>query len=68
MRIEAADGIQLITDQLGVDASQMLMNSQTIMNGAMSQGGGDMSSNGVIANKHTHDKVKAGGDISGGPQ
>ena len=68
VRIEAADGIQLITDHLGVDASQMLINSQTVMNGAVTQGGGDMSSNGVIADKHKHDKVKSGGDISGGPQ
>lgn len=68
VRIEAADGIQLITDQLGVDASQTLINSQTVINGAVTQGGGDMSSNGVIADKHKHDKVKSGGDISGGPQ
>ncbi|WP_350261135.1 phage baseplate assembly protein V [Pantoea sp. BJ2] len=67
VRIEAADGIQLITDQLGVDASQMLINSETVMNGAVTQGGGPMSSNGVIADKHAHDKVKAGGDISGEP-
>ena len=67
VRIEAADGIQLITDQLGVDASQMLINSETVMNGAVTQGGGDMSSNGVIADKHKHDKVKSGGDTSGGP-
>ncbi|WP_336769364.1 phage baseplate assembly protein V [Pantoea endophytica] len=68
VRIEAADGIQLITDQLGIDASQMLINSETVINGAVTQGGGDMSSNGVIADKHKHDKVKSGGDISGGPQ
>ncbi|KIC86285.1 phage baseplate assembly protein V [Pantoea agglomerans] len=68
VRIEAADGIQLITDQLGVEASQMLINSETVINGAVTQGGGDMSSNGVIADKHKHDKVKSGGDISGGPQ
>jgi len=67
VRIEAADGIQLITDQLGVDASQMLINSETVINGAVTQGGGDMSSNGVIADKHKHDKVKSGGDTSGGP-
>jgi len=67
VRIEAADGIQLITDQLGVDAIQMLINSETVMNGSVTQGGGPMSSNGVIADKHVHDKVKAGGDISGEP-
>ena len=68
VRIEAADGIQLITDQLGIDANKMLINSETVINGAVTQGGGDMSSNGVIADKHKHDKVKSGGDISGGPQ
>jgi len=67
VRIEAADGIQLITDQLGVDASQMLINSETVMNGAVTQGGGAMSSNGVVADAHLHDSVKSGGDMSGGP-
>lgn len=67
VRIEAADGIQLITDQLGVDASRTLINSQTVMNGDMTQGGGEMSSNGVVADAHLHDGVKSGGDISGGP-
>ncbi|WP_455852550.1 phage baseplate assembly protein V [Pantoea endophytica] len=68
VRIEAADGIQLITDQLGIDASQMLINSETVMNGAVTQGGGPMSSNGVVVDKHKHDGVKSGGDTSGGPQ
>lgn len=68
VRIEAADGIQLITDQLGVDASQTRINSETVMNGAVTQGGGDMSSNGVVAHTHKHGGVKSGGDMSGGPQ
>jgi len=68
VRVEAADGIQLITDQLGVDASRTLINSQTVMNGAVTQGGGDMSSNGVVVDKHKHGGVKSGGDTSGGPQ
>ena len=42
VRIEAADGIQLITDQLGIDARQMLINSETVMNGAVTQGGGPL--------------------------
>ena len=67
IRIEAADGIQLITDQLGVDASRTLINSQTVMNGDVTQGGGKMSSNGVVADAHAHDGVKSGGDTSGGP-
>jgi phage baseplate assembly protein V len=68
VRIEAADGIQLITDQLGVDASRTLINSQTVMNGDVTQGGGQMDSNGVVVDKHKHGGVKSGGDISGGPQ
>jgi len=67
VRIEAADGIQLITDQLGVDASRTLISSQTVINGDVTQGGGKMSSNGVVADAHAHDGVKSGGDISGGP-
>ncbi|WP_288657433.1 phage baseplate assembly protein V [Pantoea sp. UBA6567] len=68
VRIEAAEGIQLITDQLGVDASRTQINSQTVMNGDVTQGGGDMSSNGVVVDKHKHGGVKSGGDTSGGPQ
>ncbi|HAU5563300.1 TPA: phage baseplate assembly protein V [Serratia fonticola] len=67
VRIEAANGIQLITDQLVVDASRTLINSQTVMNGDVTQGGGKMSSNGVVADAHAHDGVKSGGDMSGGP-
>ncbi|KNC17476.1 baseplate assembly protein [Pantoea sp. RIT-PI-b] len=67
VRIEAADGIQLITDQLGVDASRTLINSEIVMNGEVTQGGGDMSSNGVVVDKHKHGGVKSGGDTSGGP-
>ncbi|MBS0881117.1 phage baseplate assembly protein V [Pantoea sp. JGM49] len=68
VRIEAADGIQLITDLFGVQASQTSINGDTVMNGDVTQGGGSMSSNGVVADKHLHDKVKTGGDMSGGPQ
>lgn len=68
VRIEAADGIQLITEQFGVDADQTRINSETVMNGDVTHGGGSMSSNGVIADKHLHDKVKSGSDMSGGPQ
>jgi len=68
MRIEAADGIQLITDALGIEASQTRINGDTTMNGDVTHGGGSMSSNSVIADKHLHDKVKSGGDLSGGPQ
>jgi len=68
VRIEAADGIQLIADMLGIDASQGRINSDTVMNGNVTHGSGSMSSNGVIADKHLHKKVKTGTDMSGGPK
>jgi len=68
VRIEAADGIQLITEQFGVDADQTRVNSETVMIGAMTQGGGGIGSNGVVVHTHQHGGVKSGGDMSGGPQ
>jgi len=68
VRIEAADGIQLITDLFRVQASQTQINSETVMNGAVTQGGGSMSSNGVVVHTHKHGGVRSGGDMSGGPQ
>lgn len=68
VRIEAADGIQLITEQFGVDADQTRINSETVMNGAVTQSGGGMSSNGVVVHTHQHGGVKSGSDMSGGPQ
>lgn len=57
VRIEAADGIQLIINQLGIDASQMLINSETVMNGSVTQGGDPMSSNGVVVDAGYHHRV-----------
>ena len=68
VRIEAADGIQLITDALGIDASQTRINSDTVMNDNVTHGSSSMSSKGVIADKHLNNKVKTGTDTSGGPQ
>ncbi|WP_313611541.1 phage baseplate assembly protein V [Pantoea piersonii] len=68
VRIEAADGIQLITDALGIEASQTRINGDTTMNGDVTQGGGSMRSNGVVVHTHKHGGVKSGGDTSGGPQ
>ncbi len=66
--VEAEEGFQVKTGQFGVTADQTQINSDTVMNGDVTQGGGSMSSNGVVADKHLHDKVKTGGDMSGGPQ
>lgn len=39
VRIEAADGIQLITEQFGVDADQTRINSETVKSGSDISGG-----------------------------
>jgi len=77
--IEASDKIELNTAKFVVNAEltrlnnptvitgETAINGSTVMNGDVTQGGGEMSSNGVIVDKHAHDKVKAGGDISGEP-
>ncbi|RKT91756.1 UNVERIFIED_ORG: phage baseplate assembly protein V [Pantoea allii] len=67
VRIEAADGIQLLTEAFGVEASKTTLNSETAINGAVTQSGGDMSSNGVVVHTHKHGGVKSGNDTSGGP-
>ncbi|MDJ0088202.1 phage baseplate assembly protein V [Pantoea allii] len=67
LRIEAADGIQLLTEAFGVEAGKTTLNSETAINGAVTQGGGDMSSNGVVVHIHKHGGVKSGNDTSGGP-
>lgn len=67
LRIEAADGIQLLTEAFGVEASKTTLSSETAINGPVTQSGGDMSSNGVVVHTHKHGGVKFGNDISGGP-
>jgi phage baseplate assembly protein V len=67
LRIEAAEGIQLLTEVFGVEASKTTLNSETAINGAVTQRGGDMSSNGVVVHTHKHGGVKFGTDTSGGP-
>ncbi|MBN6030329.1 phage baseplate assembly protein V [Pantoea ananatis] len=67
VRIEAADGIQLLTEAFDVEASLTTINSDTAINGAVTQSGGDMSSNGVVVHTHKHGGVKSGTDTSGGP-
>ncbi|ERK13277.1 Baseplate assembly protein V [Pantoea sp. AS-PWVM4] len=66
--IEAEDGIQFKTGQFGVSADQTQINSDTVMNGNITQGGGQMSSNGVVVDAHKHDGVERGGSLTGGPQ
>jgi phage baseplate assembly protein V len=65
--IEAADNITLKTAEFVVEADTTRINSEVVINGAVNQGGGPMSSNGIVVDDHAHNKVKSGGDTSGGP-
>lgn len=67
MVIEAADNITLKTGEFAVEANTTRINSEVVINGGVTQGGGAMSSNGIVVDNHAHIKVKAGGDTSGGP-
>lgn len=67
MVIEAADNVTFKTENFVVEADTTRINSNVVINGAVNQGGGPMSPNGIVVDKHAHDKVKSGGDTSGGP-
>ena len=67
MVIEAADNITLKTTEFVVEADTTRINSEVVIIGAVTQGCGPMSSNGIVVDDHVHDKVKSGGDTSGGP-
>ena len=67
MVIEAADNITLKTAEFAVEADITRINSEVVINGAVTQGGGPMSSSGIVVDDHAHNNVKSGGDTSGGP-
>jgi len=67
MVIEAADNITLKTGEFVVEAESTRINSDVVINGGVTQGGGAMSSNGIVVDDHAHIKVMKGGDTSGGP-
>lgn len=48
MVIEAADNVTFTTEEFVVEADTTRINSEVVINGAVTQGGGAMSSNGVI--------------------
>ena len=50
-----------------MEADTTRINSEMVINGGVTQGGGAMSSNGIVVDKHGHTGVKSGGDTSGGP-
>lgn len=66
--IEGAGNIEMNTRRFVLNAEQTEFNAEMTINGGVTQLGGAMSSNGVVVDSHVHDKVKSGGDTSGGPQ
>lgn len=67
MVIEAADNVTFKTGEFVVEADTTRINSDVIINGGVTQGGGPMNSNGIVLDDHAHNKVKSGGNTSGGP-
>lgn len=53
---------------LTLNLSRMIINADVVINGAVTQGGGEMSSNGVVVDAHVHSGVESGGSKTGGPQ
>lgn len=61
-------GMVSMSDTLTINVGRLVINAgETIINGEVVQGGGQMSSNGVVVDKHGHKGVKSGTDISGDP-
>lgn len=66
MVIEAADNVTFKTGEFVVEADTTRINSEVVISGAVDHGGGLMDSNGIVVDDHAHNKVKSGGDTSGG--
>jgi phage baseplate assembly protein V len=66
--VEGAENMELNTKKFALNADEAVINAAMKIKGAVTQSGGAMSSNGVVVDKHVHDKVKNGTDTSGGPQ
>jgi len=67
MVIEAADNITLKTAEFVVEADTTRINSEVVINGGVTQGGGAMSSNGIVVDDHEHTGVLKGSANTGGP-
>ncbi|PIJ42626.1 phage baseplate assembly protein V [Tatumella sp. OPLPL6] len=65
--VEASESLTYKTPQLHIEAEQTRINSDVVINGTVTQGGGVMSSNGIVVDKHHHEQVKKGTDLSGEP-
>lgn len=66
--VEGAENMELNTKKFALNADEAVINAAMKINGVVTQSGGAMSSNGVVVDKHVHEKVKNGTDTSGGPQ
>lgn len=53
---------------LTLNLSRLIINAEVVINGNITQGGGKMSSNGVVVDAHVHSGVMSGGSKTGGPQ
>ncbi len=53
--------------QAVLEADRTRINSEVVINGGVTQGGGAMSSNGIVVDAHQHTGVLKGGDTTGGP-
>ncbi|NKG32826.1 phage baseplate assembly protein V [Erwinia rhapontici] len=51
-----------------LNLSQLIINADVVINGTVTQGGGNMSSNGVVVHTHVHSGVQSGPSKTGGPQ
>ena len=67
MVIEASDSVTYKTGEFVVEADTTRINSKVVINGGVTQGGGAMSSNGIVVDDHEHTGVLKGGDNTGGP-
>lgn len=67
MVIEASDSVTYKTGEFVVEADTTRINSEVVINGGVTQGGGAMSSNGIVVDDHEHTGVLKGGANTGGP-
>ncbi|ODK48590.1 phage baseplate assembly protein V, partial [Salmonella enterica] len=67
MVIEASDSVIYKTGEFVVEADTTRINSEVVINGGVTQGGGAMSSNGIVVDDHEHTGVLKGGANTGGP-
>lgn len=60
MVIEASDSVTYKTGEFVVEADTTRINSEVVINGGVTQGGGAMSSNGIVVDDHEHTGVLTG--------